>query len=52
MHATPRDLLREKETPAADLGLLDPTTSDDPILFAMVEHPVLVNRPLVVTPRA
>ena len=47
----PRDLLREKGTPAADLGLLDPATSDDAILDAMVAHPILVNRPIVVTPK-
>ena len=47
----PRDLLREKGTPAAELGLLDPATSDDAILDAMIAHPILVNRPIVVTPR-
>jgi len=41
MHARPRDILREKGTPAAD----------DRILDAMVEHPILVNRPIVVTPK-
>lgn len=51
MNARPRDILREKGTPAAELGLLDPTTSDDQILDAMVEHPILVNRPIVVTPK-
>jgi len=51
MAARPRDLLREKGTPAAELGLLDPATSDDAILAAMVAHPILVNRPIVVTPR-
>lgn len=51
MHASPRDLLREKGTPAADLGLVDPAVSADQILSAMVEHPVLVNRPIVVTPK-
>lgn len=50
MLARPRDLLREKGTPAAELGLLDPSATDDRILGAMVEHPVLVNRPIVVTP--
>lgn len=45
-----RDLMREKGTPAADLGLLDPATTDDQIAAAMVAHPVLVNRPIVVTP--
>lgn len=51
MNATPRDLLREKGTPAAELGLLDPSASGEAILAAMIEHPILVNRPIVVTPR-
>ncbi|GAA0295496.1 arsenate reductase (glutaredoxin) [Sphingomonas oligophenolica] len=51
MKATPRDLLREKGTPAAELGLLDPGVSEEAILDAMVAHPILVNRPIVVTPR-
>lgn len=49
--AKPRDMLREKGTPAAELGLLASGISDDRILDAMVEHPILVNRPIVVTPR-
>lgn len=51
MQAGPRDILREKGTPAAELGLLDPTATDYRILDAMVEHPVLVNRPIVLTPK-
>lgn len=51
MAARPRDVLREKGTPAADLGLLDPATSDEAIIDAMLEHPILVNRPIVVTPK-
>ena len=51
MHARPRDLLREKGTPAAELGLLDPSASDETILDAMLAHPILVNRPIVVTPK-
>jgi arsenate reductase len=51
MGAAPRDLLREKGTPAEELGLLAPSTGDDAILDAMVAHPILVNRPIVVTPR-
>lgn len=51
MHLRPRDIMREKGTPAAELGLLDPTATDDQILDAMVEHPILVNRPIVVTPK-
>jgi len=46
-----RDLMREKGTPAAELGLLDPAVSDEAILAAMVEHPILVNRPIVETPK-
>lgn len=48
---TARDLLREKGTPAADLGLLDPARSEADVLAAMVAHPILVNRPIVVTPK-
>jgi arsenate reductase len=51
MEAHTRDILREKGTPAADLGLLNPDTTDDQLLDAMVEHPILVNRPIVVTPK-
>ena len=49
--ATPRDWLRDKGTPAAELGLLEPETTDETILAAMVAHPILVNRPVVVTPK-
>jgi len=51
MDARPRDILRDKGTPAAELGLLDPGATDEAILDAMVEHPILVNRPIVVTPK-
>lgn len=51
MGAKPRDVLREKGTPAAELGLTDPAADDDRILDAMVAHPILVNRPIVVTPK-
>ncbi len=47
---TPRDLLREKGTPYAELGLEDPSLTDDALLDAMIAHPVLINRPLVVSP--
>ncbi len=50
MGARPRDVLREKGSPAAELGLLDPGVTDAVILDAMVAHPILVNRPIVVTP--
>jgi arsenate reductase (glutaredoxin) len=46
----PRDLLREKGTPYADLGLEDPSLSDDALIDAMMAHPILINRPLVVSP--
>ena len=48
---TLRDLMRDKGTPAAELGLLAPEATDEQILNAMVEHPILVNRPIVVTPK-
>jgi arsenate reductase len=51
MNAAPRDLIREKGTPAADLGLLASDVPDDAILTAMIDHPIIVNRPIVVTPR-
>jgi arsenate reductase len=47
---TPRELLREKGTPYADLGLGDDALSDDALVDAMMVHPVLINRPLVVSP--
>jgi len=46
----PRDLLREKGTPASELGLLDLQVDDAKILDAMIACPILVNRPIVVTP--
>ena len=46
----PRGLLREKGTPADQLGLLDAQIDDATILDAMIAHPILVNRPIVVTP--
>jgi arsenate reductase len=47
---TPRELLREKGTPYADLGLSDASLTDDALLDAMTAHPILINRPLVVSP--
>ena len=47
---TPRDLLREKGTPYAELGLGDTSLSDDALVDAMMMHPILINRPLVVSP--
>ena len=49
MGIAPRDLLREKGTPYADLGLADLALSDTALLDAMLQHPILINRPIVVT---
>ncbi|GAD31904.1 arsenate reductase [Photobacterium leiognathi lrivu.4.1] len=46
---TPRTALRTSKSPAKELGLLDESVSDEVILDAMLEHPVLVNRPIVCT---
>lgn len=46
----PRDLLREKGTPYAELGLGDTSLTDDQLVHAMVAHPILINRPIVVGP--
>ncbi|OYX04197.1 MAG: arsenate reductase (glutaredoxin) [Caulobacter vibrioides] len=46
-----RALMREKGTPAETLGLLADDVSDERLLDAMIEHPILVNRPIVVTPK-
>jgi len=46
----PRELLREKGTPYAELGLGDDSLSDAALMDAMMEHPILINRPLVVSP--
>ena len=48
---TVRDLLREKGTPYAELNLADTTLSDDRLLDAIGEHPILLNRPIVVSPK-
>lgn len=47
---TPRDLLRQKGTPYAELGLDDQRLSDEQLVDAMMEHPILINRPIVVSP--
>jgi arsenate reductase len=47
---TPRDLLREKGTPYAELGLGDTALSEEALVDAMMAHPILINRPLVVSP--
>lgn len=46
----PRELLREKGTPFADLGLSDTALTDSQLIDAMMEHPILINRPIVVSP--
>jgi arsenate reductase len=46
-----RALLRQKGTPYAEMGLDDPALSDDVLLDAMMAHPILINRPLVVAPK-
>ncbi|SHM57191.1 arsenate reductase [Paracoccus solventivorans] len=51
MSITPRDLLREKGTPYVELGLNDLSLTDDQLLDAMLAHPILINRPIVETPK-
>jgi len=46
-----RDVVRSKESLFKELGLDDPATSDDALLDAMAAHPILINRPIVVTPK-
>ena len=46
-----RALLREKGTPYAELGLADPKWTDDQLIDFMLAHPILINRPIVVTPK-
>ena len=48
---TPRTALRTTKSPAAELGLLDESVEDAVLLDAMIEHPVLVNRPIVCSPK-
>ena len=49
MRITPRELLRQKDTPYAELRLDDPKWTDDELIDLMIEHPILINRPIVVT---
>ncbi len=51
MGITVRSLLREKGTPYAELGLGDPSLTDEQLLDAMLAQPILINRPIVVSPK-
>lgn len=51
MGMSARAVLREKGTLYADLGLSDPSLSDDALIDAMMENPILINRPIVVSPK-
>lgn len=51
MGITPRALLREKGTPFAELNLGNPDLTDVQLLDAVMEHPILINRPIVVSPK-
>jgi arsenate reductase (glutaredoxin) len=51
MGIAPRDMLREKGTPFAELGLADPALPNEALIDAMMAHPILINRPIVVTGR-
>jgi arsenate reductase (glutaredoxin) len=51
MEMTPRALLRKRGTPYEELGLDDPKKTDDALLDAMLAHPILIERPIVVTQR-
>lgn len=46
----PRELLREKDTPYGELGLGDPRWTDDELIDFMLAYPILINRPIVITP--
>lgn len=48
---TPREALRTAKSPADELGLTNPDVDDETIIAAMLEHPVLVNRPIVASPK-
>ena len=49
MGLKPRDILRKKGTPYAELGLDDPAIDDEELLDEMIQHPILIDRPIVVT---
>lgn len=51
MGITVRDLLRERGTPYRELGLDNPDLTDDQLIDQMMEHPILINRPIVLTPK-
>lgn len=51
MGIAPRELLRQKGTPYAELGLDDPALTDAALVDAMLAHPILINRPIVVSPK-
>jgi arsenate reductase (glutaredoxin) len=51
MGKAPRQILRRKGTPYEELGLDDPTKTDDSLIDAIIAHPILMERPVVVTPR-
>lgn len=51
MGISPRELLREKGTPYAELGLGDPKWTDDELIEFTLTHPILINRPIVLTPK-
>jgi len=48
LRLTPRDLMRRKEAPYKELGLDDPSLTDEQLIAAMVAHPVLIERPIVI----
>ena len=52
MGVTAREILREKGTPYLELGLDDPSLPEDTLIDAMLQHPILINRPIVITSKA
>lgn len=51
MGSAVREVIRDKGTPYKELGLDDPSLTDDQLLDAMMAHPILINRPIVITPK-